>query len=131
MTDPVTSTQLRARTLARTDSRVPWDVKRWAVGGQKAANIARFLSTLLLIFAVALLPSTASALPEAPAKPRVLVLTDIGNEPDDSESLVRFLLYANEFDVEGIIATTSTWQRDKVRTDLILERIAAYGVDCH
>jgi hypothetical protein len=63
----------------------------------------------------------------APVKPRIIVLSDIGNEPDDSESLVRFLLYANEFDVEGLVATTSTWQRDKVRPDLMLERIAGYA----
>lgn len=61
------------------------------------------------------------------AKPRVMVLSDIGNEPDDSESLVRFLLYANDFDIEGLIATTSTWQRDRVRPDLMLERIAGYA----
>jgi len=28
-------------------------------------------------------------------------MTDISNEPDDEESLVRFLVYANEYDVEG------------------------------
>jgi hypothetical protein len=38
----------------------------------------------------------------------VIVLTDIGNEPDDSESFVRFLLHANAFDGEGLVATTST-----------------------
>ena len=40
-------------------------------------------------------------------KQRVIVLTDITNEPDDQESLVRFLVYANEYDIEGIVATTS------------------------
>ena len=35
------------------------------------------------------------------ARPRVLVMTDIANEPDDQMSLVRFLLYSNEFDVEA------------------------------
>ena len=44
-------------------------------------------------------------------KSRVLVLTDIGNEPDDAESFVRLLLYANQLDIEGLVATTSTWQR--------------------
>lgn len=43
----------------------------------------------------------------ASAKPRVLVLTDIENEPDDAMSMVRFLVYANQFDVEGLVATTS------------------------
>ncbi|NOW48429.1 hypothetical protein FHW96_004617 [Novosphingobium sp. SG751A] len=71
------------------------------------------------------MPDPTLAEPEA--KPRVLVLTDIGNEPDDSESLVRFLLYTNEFDVENLIATTSVWQRDKVQPDLITQRIDAYA----
>jgi len=62
-----------------------------------------------------------------PAKPRVIVLTDITNEPDDEESMVRFLVYSNEFDVEGLIATTSVWLRDKVRPENIRERIRVYG----
>jgi len=60
-------------------------------------------------------------------KPYVIVLTDITNEPDDEESMVRFLVYSNEYDVEGLIATTSVWLRDKVRPDKIRERIEAYG----
>lgn len=64
---------------------------------------------------------------EKAAKPRVIVLTDITNEPDDEESMVRFLVYSNEFDVEGLIATTSVWLRDKVRPENIRERIEAYG----
>jgi len=60
-------------------------------------------------------------------KPRVIVLTDITNEPDDEESMVRFLVYSNEYDVEGLIATTSVWLRDKVRPEKIRERIEAYG----
>ncbi|MHC4117764.1 MAG: DUF1593 domain-containing protein [Planctomycetota bacterium] len=60
-------------------------------------------------------------------KPRVIVLTDITNEPDDEESMVRFLVYANEFDVEGLIATTSVWLRNKIRPENIRERIEAYG----
>jgi hypothetical protein len=46
-------------------------------------------------------------------KVRVIVMTDIANEPDDQMSMVRFLVYANEFDVEGLLATTSTWMRNK------------------
>ncbi|HSM46379.1 MAG TPA: nucleoside hydrolase-like domain-containing protein, partial [Draconibacterium sp.] len=38
-----------------------------------------------------------------PEKTRILILTDIENEPDDAMSLVRFLLYSNQFDVEGIV----------------------------
>lgn len=38
-------------------------------------------------------------------KPRVIVTTD--GEADDQASMVRFLLYSNEFDVEGIINSSS------------------------
>ena len=42
-------------------------------------------------------------------------MTDIANEPDDQMSMVRFLVYSNQFDVEGLVATTSTWMRNTVR----------------
>ncbi len=50
-------------------------------------------------------------------KPRVVIISDIGNEPDDQMSFVRFLLYSNEFDVEAMIATTSTWQKTKTHAE--------------
>ncbi len=65
--------------------------------------------------------------PPAPSsKSRVLVLTDIENEPDDAQSLVRFLLCTNEMDVEGLLATTSVWMRDTTRADKIQGHIEAY-----
>ncbi|GAA5219599.1 nucleoside hydrolase-like domain-containing protein [Membranihabitans marinus] len=60
-------------------------------------------------------------------KPRVLVLTDIENEPDDAQSLVRFLLYTNHYDVEGLVATTSTHLRNRTAADKIKEIVSAYG----
>jgi hypothetical protein len=69
------------------------------------------------------LPATALTA----GKPRLIVLTDISNEPDDEESLVRLLVYANEYDLEGLIATTSVWLRDKIRPDLIRRGVEAYG----
>ena len=60
------------------------------------------------------------------ARPRVIVLTDIANEPDDQMSLVRFLVYSNQLDVEGLVATTSTWMKNKVRPDVILSVLDAY-----
>jgi hypothetical protein len=53
-------------------------------------------------------------------------MTDIANEPDDQMSLVRFLVYSNGFDVEGIVATTSTWMKRAVRPDVILTVLDAY-----
>jgi hypothetical protein len=42
-------------------------------------------------------------------------------------SFVRLLLYANELDLEALIATTSTWQKNKVQPDTLHKLIAAYG----
>jgi len=84
-------------------------------------------ASLALILLVAVASAHAADRSAQSEKPRVIVLTDIGNEPDDSESMVRFLLYSNEFDVEGLLAVTSTWQRSAVHPELIEERVRAYG----
>jgi hypothetical protein len=60
------------------------------------------------------------------ARPRIVVMTDIANEPDDQMSLVRFLLYSNGFDVEGLVATTSTWMKSGPRPDVIRQVLDAY-----
>ena len=63
----------------------------------------------------------------AAEKPRVFVLTDIENEPDDAMSMVRFLVYANHFDIEGLAATTSIHQQNEVATYRIKEIVEAYA----
>ncbi len=66
-------------------------------------------------------------------KLRVIVETDAGGDPDDEQSLVRFLLYANEWDVEGIIANRPKARdgenRNAARTGLAVVRrlVEAYG----
>lgn len=60
-------------------------------------------------------------------KPRVFVTSDIGNEPDDSQSLVRYLLYSNEFRTEGLVACTSTHQRTSTRSDLMHVTLHGYA----
>ncbi|KAF9872733.1 hypothetical protein CkaCkLH20_09912 [Colletotrichum karsti] len=60
------------------------------------------------------------------SKPRVFILTDITNEPDDSESLVRYLLYSNEFDTRGIVACTSTHMKSRVAPDEIRNILSGY-----
>ena len=59
-------------------------------------------------------------------KPRLIVLTDLSNEPDDEESLVRLLVYADQFDIEGLVATTSNWLKTNPREDLIRRDLDAY-----
>lgn len=47
---------------------------------------------------------TGAARTEESSRLRIMIETDAGGDPDDEQSLVRFLLYTNEWDVEGIIA---------------------------
>lgn len=67
-------------------------------------------------------------------KPRLMVLTDIGGDPDDEQSLVRLLMYANEVDIVGIIP--EMWYGHKGRhgvltsesqMDVVYEAIDRYG----
>src|SRR5262245_1080818 len=71
-------------------------------------------------------PPAASQPDAYVARPRVVVMTDIANEPDDQMSMVRFLLYSNGWDVEGLVASTSTWMKNKVRPDVIQSLLDAY-----
>ncbi|MFA5422896.1 MAG: nucleoside hydrolase-like domain-containing protein [Phycisphaerae bacterium] len=60
-------------------------------------------------------------------KHRVIILTDIEADPDDTQSLVRLLLYSNEIDIKGLIATTSCWHKTEVNPESIKKIIQAYG----
>jgi hypothetical protein len=83
------------------------------------------MKTLTLISIFLLFLVVVSAAPGE--RPRVFVLTDIENEPDDAQSMVRFLVYSNHFDVEGLVATTSTHLRNKTAEWRIQEIVEAYG----
>lgn len=89
---------------------------------------------LLLLFALATAGRSVTAQPIPPAhvdnftgRPRVIVMSDIGNEPDDQMSLVRLLLYSNQLEIEGLIASTSTWQKNIVHPETMRSLIEAYG----
>ena len=66
---------------------------------QRAFN----LGAVFAVFCLATVVSTADATANEP-RLRLIIETDAGGDPDDEQSLVRFLLYANEWDVEAIIA---------------------------
>lgn len=85
------------------------------------------MKKLTLIFTLILVTANyVHAQPEK-EKRRILVLTDIENEPDDAQSLVRFLTYANQWDVEGLIATTSTHLKNRIAPERIQKIVSAYG----
>ena len=59
--------------------------------------------------------------------PRVIIISDIGNEPDDQMSLVRLLLYSNELDIQALVASTSTWQKTAVHPETMRALVHTYG----
>lgn len=68
---------------------------------------------------------------DEPRRPRLLVLTDIGGDPDDLQSLVRLLVTSNEFEIEGFIASASGTPgelgKDIVQPGIIRQAIEAYS----
>src|SRR5688500_15396037 len=100
-----------------------------AKGSSARIGAAFLLGCVLTVDSSAQTGPTASTPPRLDpyvGKQRVIVMTDIANEPDDQMSMVRFLVYANQFDVEGLIATTSTWMKNRVRPDVIHSLLDAY-----
>lgn len=82
-------------------------------------------------FAIPLLLAGLACHAAAADKPRLVVLTDIGGDPDDRQSLIRLLVHANEFDIEGLIASAAgvpgELKADVVKPELIREIVEAYG----
>ncbi|MFO0954273.1 MAG: DUF1593 domain-containing protein [Isosphaeraceae bacterium] len=72
--------------------------------------------------------------PDAPDdRLRLVVLTDIGSltagvgEPDDGQSLIRLMLYSNDFQVEGLIASSNLGHGRRCRPELIRQVVDAYA----
>ncbi|WP_169728318.1 nucleoside hydrolase-like domain-containing protein [Geminicoccus roseus] len=63
----------------------------------------------------------------ADARTQVIILTDIGQDPDDQQSLIRTLLYSNDISIKGILPTYVP--NGPVRPDLVFKTIDAYGKD--
>ncbi|HEX7859524.1 MAG TPA: DUF1593 domain-containing protein [Verrucomicrobiae bacterium] len=67
---------------------------------------------------------------------RVMVETDAGGDPDDEQSLVRFLLYSNEWEIEAIIANRprardgENKNAERTGPAIVRRLINVYG-ECH
>ena len=89
----------------------------------------RFLP--ILFFFMLLMPSAFAG---NPLKPRIVVLTDIAPgdlEPDDMESMVRLMTYADQVEIEALITSTG-WNCDPYPVewaDSLLRVIQAYELD--
>jgi hypothetical protein len=89
----------------------------------------RLVLTLYMVGSIACVPLDA---PRS-ERIRVMIETDAGGDPDDEQSLVRFLLYSNEFDVEGIICNRAlardgeNLNSERTGIGIIRRQLNAYG----
>lgn len=94
---------------------------------------SRRLCVLTIPATLLLLANVARADESVPTdhRPRLIILTDIGGDPDDTQSLIRLLVFANEFEIEGLIASASgtpgELKRVIVQPQLIRNVVEAYG----
>jgi hypothetical protein len=91
----------------------------------------RILAALLAIAALVMGAAPAAIAQAAPAaipgKQRMIVLSDIEADPDDTQSFIRLFLYANEIDLEGLVATTSIHMKTSLHPASIRRIIDAYA----
>jgi hypothetical protein len=86
-----------------------------------------YLTMKLLLISLFL----SATIAQSEERPRLLVLTDIGGDPDDQQSMIRLMVYANEFVIEGLIASASGTPGELktavTKPELIREIVIAYG----
>ena len=94
-------------------------------------GIVRMLVPLVLVILVS--HSAAAQHTTEGSRLRLLIETDAGGDPDDEQSLVRFLLYVNEWDIEGIIANRPVTRRPENKNPedtglaIVRRQLDAYG----
>ena len=63
---------------------------------------------------------------QAGAKPRLIILADMGNEPDEMQQMMHMLMYCNEFDLDGLIAVTGWHLKEGPQPELFHQLVDAY-----
>jgi len=87
--------------------------------------------TKLIKYKKYLIPVSAPPFDECGSKPAILISSDIGElntsaDPDDIQSLIHYMHYADRFDTRGIVGTPST-ARDSL--GIINRVLSAYALD--
>ena len=92
---------------------------------------AAICRVVLAIVCAGLVGGLSVASAAAPLKPRLIVLTDIGGDPDDQQSMIRLMLYSCDFEIEALVASASgtpgELKQSITQPHLIREIIEAYG----
>ena len=98
---------------------------------QRGVPVRPYSAICFLLLLLSFLGSSEALL--AQERLRLFIETDAGGDPDDEQSLVRFLLYTCEWDVEGIIANRPHTRRPEnhAREDtgygIVRALVNAYG----
>ena len=89
---------------------------------------------LIDLVAIILITSNIWAQEQQPEKHRMVILADMGNEPDEEQQMVHMLMCSNEFDVVGLIAVTGKFlnpnsnkpEKQKLYPELFTKLIEGY-----
>ena len=98
----------------------------WCHNNTKKAMDRINFKFLVTCFVLMLMLPYVSTFAQQQEKHRLIVLSDIEADPDDTQSLIRLLLYSNQIDIRAIIATTSVHQKNNVYPESILAVLKAY-----
>jgi hypothetical protein len=74
-------------------------------------KLSVFLAVALILSAMVRLASPTHAAAPVPERPRLMVLADMGNEPDEEQQMAHMLVCCNAFDLEALIAITGKYLR--------------------
>lgn len=81
------------------------------------------LALILVVFSLSIIIAQKTV----SEKPRILISTDIGGtDPDDNQSMIHLLMYADEFNIEGLVSSPSFGNGSK---EEILKMIGLYEKD--
>lgn len=99
-------------------------------------NLGFFSSIIIFVFIVIIpcsafikLRSANTAVPDEQlpdSSPKVIILADMGNEPDEEQQMIHMLMCSNEFELRGLIAVTGWWLKSGPRPDLFFKLIDGY-----
>ena len=86
------------------------------VGRRNCARLRR--APVGVVLASLSLLVSAGAANAGPVRHRLIILADMGNEPDEMQQMAHMLVYANELDLEGLVAVTGKYLRKRPRPKL-------------
>ena len=85
----------------------------------------KIFSTILTILTCLSFLSGYASTTHSGDKARVIVMTDLGGDPDDAQSMIHLLVCADRIDIEGLISTQA-WLNDPDRLPKVMEVVNQY-----